>query len=298
MSGAIITCRVTEPGFYDLPSDTYHADPCLEPSLSAGMITDLLLAPKKAWHNSPRLNPNYEEPDGAERFTIGTVAHVMFLESHLFEQKVVVLDYADWRTKDAKAARADASAGGRTAILSKHMDMIREARAEFLAGDFTRAAFDRGRFEQSMFWRHPVHGFWCRARPDFYADSGAHICDYKTTSNADPTQFGRHAYNMGYHRRAAWYLEGFYAITGKRPAHYWFCNQEIKAPYLKAVCELTMTAIEAGKIENDIAAGIFDRCLKTGDWHGYRHKSEPTRDLAFQADIPSWAYQSIDARSF
>lgn len=292
-----LTITITQPGIYDLTSDVYHADPAETPSLSAGMITDLLLAPAKCRENSRRLNPDYEEPEDDGKFTIGTVSHVIFLEPHLFDEKVVVVDHPDWRTGAAKGARIAAKATGRTAILSKHMDKVHAARAAFMAHPLAKHAFTGGKFEQSLFWKHPQYGFWCRCRPDFLADAMTHVNDYKATTNADPAAFGKHAYNMGYHRRAAWYLEGVQAITGTRPAHYWFTPQETKAPYLPAVVELTMTAIEAGQMENDIAAGIFDRCLRTGDWYGYRHKSAPDRDLAFQADIPSWAYQSIDARS-
>ena len=287
---------VTEPGCYDMDSDAYHADPCPTPSLSAGMINDLLKAPLKCWFNSKRLNPDWEEDEKADRFTIGTVAHVMFLEPHLFEQKVRVLEYADYRSKDAQNARNQAKLLGLTPILSKHMDKIRIARDTFVANQFANKAFEGGRFEQSLFWKHKEYGFWCRARPDFMADSHAHICDYKTTTDADPEKFGKLAHQLGYHRRAAWYLEGYEAVFGVRPDHYWFVNQEIKGPNLVSVCELKMQAIEAGKMENDRAAHIFHTCLQTGEWYGYRHPRETTRDLAFQVDLPPWAYMSIDGR--
>lgn len=289
---------ITKPGIYNLPADVYHADPCPTPSLSAGMINDLLLAPAKAWNNSKRLNPDWEEPDGQDKFSIGTVSHVMFLEPHLFDEKVAVLQFADYRSKAAQDARADAVEAGKTPILSKNMDKVRAARVAFQANAFVRGAFDNGAFEQSMFWQHQTHGFWCRARPDFMANSFAHLNDYKATTNASPEKFGKHAYDMGYHRRAAWYLEGVKAITGKMPAHYWFCNQEPKAPYLTSVIELDMQALDAGQTENDRAAEIFARCLRTDDWYGYRHQTDTTRDLAFQVGLPTYAYMQIDGRNY
>jgi hypothetical protein len=207
-----------------------------------------------------------------------------------------VVDAKDWRTNAAKDARKAAKEAGKTAILQHQMDAVLAARAAFLAHPFARAAWTNGKPEQSLFWRHPIYGFWCRARPDFTANAGTHLNDYKATANADPTQFGRHAYNMGYHRRAAWYLEGYQTIFGQRPDHYWFCNQETKAPYLTSVVELDWSALEDGKAENDHAAAIFDRCMRTGDWYGYRHPDSPDRDRAFQVSLPTYAAMQIDQR--
>lgn len=289
---------IAAPGIYDLPSEVYHADPCETPSLSAGMITELLGAPAKCFANSKRLNPNYEEEEDTGRFTIGSVSHVIFLEPHLFEEKVVICNYDDWRTKDAKAMRADANSCGKTPILAKHMQKVLEARDAFFAHSFTRTAFQNGQFEQSLFWKHPIYGFWCRARPDFIASNRSYLNDYKATGNADPSQFGRHAYAMGYHRRAAWYLQGCEVLFGKKPDHYWFCNQEIKAPFLPSVVELDEMSIEAGRQENNRGAEIFATCLKTGEWYGYRHATDPSRDLAFQVGLPNYAYIQMDERNF
>lgn len=288
---------ITEPGIYEMTSEQYHADPCQTPSLSAGMINDILLAPAKCWQNSRRLNPEYEDDkEGAERFTIGSVAHVLYLEPEKFDAKVIVIDAPDWRSKAAKETRDDARASGMTAILAHHMEKVQAARRAFQGNHFTNAAFQHGKTEQSMFWLHPTYKFWCRARPDFIANAGTHLNDFKATANANPEEFGRHAYGLGYHRRAAWYLEGFEAVTGKQPDHYWFCNQEVKAPYLSSIVELDMSALEAGRVENDRAAKLFIRCLERNDWYGYRHKDQPDKDLAFQVGLPAYAYMQIDGR--
>lgn len=291
-----VSGRITAPGIYDLPESDYHADPCPEPSLSAGMINQILDAPAKCYEFSKRLNPNYKEEERAEKFTIGTVSHVMFLEPHLFDERVVIVPFDDWRKDAAKQARKDAQATGKTAILQKHMATVREAREVFMAHGFTRVAFDDGKFERSLFWRHRITGRWCRARPDFMADAGSHLNDYKATQNANPRNFGRHAYGLGYHRRAAWYLEGIETLTGRKADHYWFCNQETKAPYLTAVVELDWQALQAGQDENDYAASLFDECLRTSEWYGYRDKDHLDTDRAFRVPLPNYAYYEIDER--
>lgn len=287
---------ITEPGMYDIPAEEYHADPCAQPSLSAGMINQLLLAPKKCWHASSRLNPNWEEPAGVEKFTIGTVTHIIHLEPHEFERKVIVVDAADWRGKAAKEIRTDAKKNGMTAILAHQMEAVKEARAAFMENKFTRDAWKNGKTEQSLFWLHPTLNIWCRARPDFIHDSRSHLNDHKATADANPEKFGKHAYDLGYHRRAAWYLEGAEQVFGKRPDHYWFVNQEVKAPYLTSVVELDESALEAGWQENERAAKLFVKCLERNEWPGYRHRDQPDRDLAFKVGMPPWAYIQIDQR--
>ena len=294
---AIAPSVIVAPGIYDMPAHRYHADPADTPSLSAGMITDLLCAPAKCRENSQRLNPAWEPPEGPDRFTLGTVSHILFLEQHLFNARVRVIDAPDWRTAAAKERRDDALAKGQVPILDKNAAQVWAARAAFQAHRFINQAFTGGQFEQSLFWRHPRYGFWCRARPDFLADSFRHVCDYKATGDANPQSFGRHAYQLGYHRRAAWYLDGVNALAGVLPQHYWFVNQEMKPPYLASVVELDDAAIEAGRLENDRACVLFDHCLQTADWFGYRHGSDISRDLAFRIGLPPWAHMQIEERT-
>lgn len=280
---------ITTPGIYQLPAEAYHADPCPTPSLSAGMINDILLAPALCRHRSARLNPEHEPQERQAQFALGSVAHLVFLEPDQVAERVVVVDAEDWRTNKAKAERDDADAAGKIAILRKHWAQVLAARDAFGVDPFIRNAFAAGKPEQSIFWQHHA-GIWCRARPDWVPDSGAYLCDYKTTTDANPEQFGRRAYNLGYHRRAAWYLDGYAAITGRMPAHYWFVNQEMQPPYMTSVVELDLSAIEAGRTENDRAAERFARCLSLDSWPGY----SDTR--AVRVALPTYALMQIDGR--
>jgi hypothetical protein len=287
---------ITKPGCYDMPEEEYHSDPCETPSLSAGMINQMLIAPKKCWHASKRLNPDWEDPGDDGKFTIGKVMHVIHLEPHLLAEKVLVVDAPDWRSKEAKAAHLDAKKNGMTAILKHQMEAVHEARAAFQANEFVANAFKNGKREQSLFWLHPTLRIWCRARPDFLHDAITHLCDHKATADANPEKFGKHAYDLGYYRRAAFYMEGATQVFGKRPDHYWFVSQETKPPYLTAVVELDESALEAGRLENEHAAKLFVRCLEKNDWYGYRHKDQIDKDLAFKVGLPNWSYMQIDGR--
>ena len=278
-----------------MDADEYHLDCCPTPSLSAGMINDMLDSPARCFYRSRRLNPAWVEPEGQERFSIGTVSHLIHLEPERCADAVVVVDAADWRTKAAQAARDAAQAEGKTAVLSGQWVRMLAVREALQRHPIAASAFTGGAPELSMFWKHPEHGFWCRARPDYLSDQGEYIADYKATVCADPRRFDRHAADLGYHRRAAWYLDGAKILLGVEPDHYWFVNQETAPPYRVSVCELDSEAIEIGRLENARACQLFARCLETGDWFGYRHPEDLSRDMSFTIGLPRWkVFQSLE----
>jgi hypothetical protein len=259
------------------------------------MINDMLDAPAKCYHRSRRLNPEWVEPEGQERFSVGTVSHLIHLEPERFAEAVVVVDAKDWRTGAAQTARKEAQDDGKTAVLATQLERILDARKALLRNPIAASAFTGGAAELSMFWRHPEYGFWCRARPDYLADEGAYLADYKATANADPRRFDKHAVDLGYHRRAAWYLDGARILLGEEPAHYWFVNQEVSVPHLVSVCELDAEALEIGRMENAKACARFARCLESGEWWGYRHADDETHDRSFTVSLPKWkVYQSLE----
>jgi hypothetical protein len=110
--------------------------------------------------------------------------------------------------------------------------------------------------------------------------------DLKTTVNADPREFGKTAYNFGYHQSAAHYIDGVKAATGEElPFH--FVLVEKTAPYLVSVVELDTEAINIGRQMNDRAKRIYQECTNTGNWPGY-----PGSELI---SLPMWAiYESED----
>ena len=296
-----ISNLITKPGIYDVPAEVYHADRLLpEPSLSAGMINYLIEeCPRICWHNSQRLNPNFEVSESTT-FDIGTAAHLIYLEPHLFNEKTVIINADDYRGGDAKKQRDLARAEGKTPLLTKHAEQIFAMRDEFFDNDFVRDVFLKsgGKSEQSVFFKIPeTNNRWGRCRPDWVPDHAEWMMDYKTDTTANPDGFGRKSFDMGYYRRAAWYLDGYALATGIQPEHYWFVVQSKKAPFLVTAIELDFHDLDAGREENRRAALIFDRCLTAGtdkkSWPGYRHPQSPERDTAFRVSMPGWAHQKV-----
>jgi hypothetical protein len=114
--------EIDKPGIYQISNEDYHADPCIVPSLSRGIIMDLLFkSPAHAYANHPRFTP--QEPDNDTKYSIGSVAHPLFLEGI---NNCVVIDADDWRKKETKEQRDLAYKEGKTPLLKNQYEEVLE----------------------------------------------------------------------------------------------------------------------------------------------------------------------------
>ena len=271
---------VLGPGIHQLSAADYHNDPCPEPSLSSSIAKLLCLSsPAHARQQHRRLNPAAVEEE-SEKFDIGTAAHALLLEG---DAGVAVLDFPDFRTKTAREARDAAHAAGKTPLLAKVwadvQAMVTAARAQLdQHTDGGAAMFRDGRPEQTLIWQED-DGSWGRARADWLR-SGA-IDDYKTTSgSANPENWTRAIFGMGFDIQASWYLRGARAITGL-DLTFRFCVQETASPFALSVVGLGPAAMMLAEKKCLFALAQWRRCLDAGHWPGY-----PTRTC--WSDLPAW----------
>ena len=264
------TNKITQ-GVYNMPEEEYHSDPCPEPSLSRSTIRDLLFkSPAHVYHNSKRLNPDYEEPSTENKFNLGTAAHALLLEG---EDIIEVCDFDSWRTKDSKIARDKAHSNGKTPMLPPEyqkthamVDAAIKQIAECEELQISNLQKD-GKAEQSFIWKED--GIWMRVRTDWTSNDNKLILDYKTTGMlAAPDKFARHAIDMGYDIQRALYPRGVEAVTGVLPQMV-FVVQEDKAPYLCSFISLEPAFIEMGNQKVDAGKTIWKQCLSSGKWQGY-----------------------------
>lgn len=281
------------PGIYQIDADTYHADPCDEPSLSASVAHVLLTeTPAHARLAHPRLNPNHVE-DNDSKFTAGRVLHALFLEG---ENRMDVFrglngkgDVATaWQTNESKAFKAEAFARGRIPVLA-HEEL------EFLAALDTLwqrietledkpAPFTNGKPEQTLIWQEP-NGVWCRARPDWLHDDAATIDDLKTCASANPGNgfgdFGRAVETLGHYVQEAFYRRGVAALFDTAPV-FRFIAFELDGPGI--TCDSLSARYRAiGDSAVARAIALWGDCLSRNDWPGYpryRIEIEPPERLA------------------
>jgi hypothetical protein len=281
---------IAEPGIYDVPADLYHAEPCAEPSIGAGGLHTILTECPALYRHGSALNPDRPAFD-TRAYLFGRAAHLLLLEPQRFFATTEILPHGFRANTDAGKARlGKARREGKTVILKMaEFETLVAMKQAVMDHDFAGLAFLEGLPERTLVWRDAETGVLLRCRPDFLPAVQSHIPDYKTAASARPDRFIRDAYAFGYHMRAAHYLDGIAAVTGIRPASYFFVVQEKTPPYLVTCVTLDKSAIEWGRIQNRKAVHLFADCLAADRWPGYA-------DEVVELALPGWAEQELMRR--
>lgn len=243
-----------KPGIYPLMTNAeYHADPALG---STSMKTLALRTPAHwKWES--------EHPVHKDVYDIGTLAHSLILEGD--ESAVSVIDVVDKRGKKWTDPADEARASGKIPVTTAEWAGIEGMRDAVMAHELGRNAFTGHKAEQSVF--HDDNGLMVKVRPDAYKPGL--IVDLKTCVSADPNEFKRTAYKLGYFISAAMYVDIWKAATGEEVS-FAFVNVEKTAPYLVSVVDLDEEALEYGRQMIIRAKAIYTECLSTNTWPGYR----------------------------
>jgi hypothetical protein len=263
----------------DLSAESYHAD---RTSISSSGLRALLAPGCPAQFKYDRDHP---QPHKKE-FDLGHAAHLLVLGEG---PELEVIDFPDWRKKDAQIQRDEAYLAGKVPLLAKDHDMVQAMadaiRQHPIAGPlFTPGS---GVAEQSIFWTDPATGVRCRCRPDWMphrGDGRLVVVDYKTAKAVDETALQRAVYERGYHAQAAFYLDGVKAagLHGDQEPAFIFVFQSKTAPYLVHLVELDFPALALGAARNERALRTYADCERTGVWHGFN-------DRITYLPLPPWA---------
>ncbi|OII64621.1 hypothetical protein BJP40_19990 [Streptomyces sp. CC53] len=263
---------------YDLPAETYHADPG---SLSSTGARRLLASCPAVF----RYEQDHPQPHKAA-FDLGTAAHRLVLGDG---PELVCVDADDWRTKAARAERDEVYAAGGVPLLPPEYEQV-HAMADALRRHPLAAALfapGSGRPEVSLFWRDEPTCVMRRARLDWLRhrrDGRLIVPDYKTARDASPEGIARAVADHGYHQQAAWYLDGVRALQLDEAPAWLLVVQEKAAPYVVTVVELDALSLRIGAAKNRRALDTYARCVATGHWPGY---ADDTRPLYLS--LPTWA---------
>ena len=272
----------------DMSFDDYLADPAPTPSVTSGILRELLgSAPRTVWQRTPRLNPDAVVAE-RKMFDLGSAAHALFVGKGA---DLAIVDADSWRTNAAKAMRDDAYAAGRTPILAKDYDavesMAEAAHAQFSQNPSVRKLLPHSQREVTIVWQEL--GVLHRCRPDMFlstvAGGAPTIVHYKTTATLAPATLPRYAASMGWDVTAAHYAAGVQALTGVTPQQF-FAVQENKPPYLGMVVELDEIFLACGALVRELAIGRWAKCLRDDAWPGY-----PTKTV--KLECPPWHEASI-----
>lgn len=263
---------VLEPGIWTgVPTAMYHTGPAPAPELSSSVLQALLAgSPLHAWAAHSRLNPNAERED-ARNMEIGSVAHKLVLGAGA---DIVVLDFKDYRTNAAKAARDEATALGKIPCLA--CDFVR---AEELSVGLAVAAeafmgmpISKCLREVVLLWRNPKTGCWRKAMLDICTPDLLRWADLKTTqASVAPDPCAKRIYD-GYHVQAAFYRSGLDALhpEGRGRRSFGFIFGETSAPFaVSAPIDLTPGGWELAQQQVDVGSALWDSCLKLDRWPAF-----------------------------
>ena len=233
---------ITAPGIFDVPEAEYHSGANLAPemgrSLSATAAKTLLANPARFLYERDHGRP----PKDA--FDVGTLAHELILRGG--DDRLVVVDAYDWRSKAAQEAKKAAHAARKVPVhrgdLLAASHLARAVRNHRLAA----AILSEGEPEKSLYWTDPETGITCRGRVDWLRDNA--IVDVKTTTygGSDPGAFGRAAASYDYPLQAAHYQDGIEALTGQR-LPFIFVVVEKEPPHFVRVHQLHPDDLETGR---------------------------------------------------
>lgn len=257
----------------------YRDDPCATPSLNPSIAHEMIQHTElHAWQFHPKLGKQQLVEAGfdAERETKDKLAGTVFHRLMLGKGATIdLLDFRNYTTNDAKAARDESKAAGHVPVLRHHMDEF------MLAHDVLRPklevlgyVFD-GESEIAIEWdedgaRGPVR---CRTRLDHLKRAGRKVWDLKKIVSADPFTISKHIYEFGYHLKFAAHVSAVSKLLGcdadDIEYHLLFC--EINPPYAVTPVDMRLcpSYCEIGRMNWDKAVMKWEQSLFTNRWPEY-----------------------------
>jgi exodeoxyribonuclease VIII len=284
------------PSVFDVEPEE-PSDNCPEPGIYEGVPDHVY----RAWDavNHSRLCTIDKSPlhyklnrgiDSTPALQLGTLIHCGRLQADLLAQKFVVmpqfeLDEAN-TTKDGertssastsyvknakKAFEASANENKQSIVTAAEFAKYRGAmEALGTCPDFVRDA-ESGRRELSIVWHDHRTGLRCKARIDIACTDK--LIDLKTKDEkADqsplPVAFEWAIAGYSYHSQAAFYADGWEALTGKR-LPFWFAVVTTSEPFQCIFAPLGETSLGVGRDKNIERLSKVLYCKLSNTWAGY-----------------------------
>lgn len=280
------------PGLHPgIPADQYHADDLGTPPSLSNSTAQVLLreSPRKAWFGHVRLNPKYRA-EYDSKFDIGTCSHAVMLENDA--SKIVVVQADDWRTKVAKEQRDAARRDGKTPLLERHYDSVRnmvDIALAFIEDSEIADAWHAGQPEVTGITTDGIgkNLVWLRCRFDKLSAAHRIITDFKSTQDASPEVFSRQIVRMGYHIQDSFYRRIARSLGIEAP-RFVFLAQSVEPPHECSLhaCDPALQEIADAEVER--AIGLWRTCITANKWPSYGpqiHWAIPTSYMMTEHEI-------------
>lgn len=256
--------------FAGVPAETYYLEmkQCSQSWLK-------YFSPNPTAGNTPaNFYHEYLSPDADRKMTdalqFGQAFHLAILEPEEFTSRVEWWD--KHKTTTSKGFQeADAALPERILLCPLvWKDRLVSMLDAYLENPEIRALLEiEADNELTLVWVDEETGIECKARLDRAALKSGLLIDFKTTKDASEQGFRKAVQDYGYHRQAAFYMSGYEAVFGEKPAGFAFPLIEKEAPYLTNLCQLSEEALEAGDYIFRRNLRHYANCTDKGHFPGY-----------------------------
>ena len=274
------------------PNDAYHADTS---RVSHSMLEVYRESPAK-YHGRFETG-TIPKPAATAGQILGLIVHCLVLEPEEFSHRYVVSDCADRRGNKWKRATATAEEQNKECLLPSQVEPAKAMADAVLAHPEAAKLLSADPIsyrEEPIYWTDDT-GLKCKAKPDILIKGAQTICvDLKTAADPSPEGFAGYfllddetrragaIWSWGYHRQAAWYLDGLEAnyyqkgewifiVVGKAPPHDVY------------VYRLDPAYVEIGRGQNTHDICNLARSIVSDDW------TAPGQSELQTIQPPKWA---------
>jgi len=281
--------KITEPGFYQIPLDVHHSQPCDGPSVTSGVLRKMELeTPADVWAFH-QLNPERWEKEQTKALALGR-AMAAYVEGGMDAvlQAFLVLPedkprkptaaqikaYDEGRGTEAGTSSvefwAKVDADPRDPITAADIQMISDM-GKVLAQDPGACAAMGGLPEITMAYRDERTGLWVLSRPDTVNFDGT-VTDYKKI-NTQGKPFSQWTVDSritqhGYDMQLGLAAEAMEQLGIGWPSMAAIVAQWDAAPHHVILREINEEDLRFGQFRNRRALDRFAECLASGHWPG------------------------------
>lgn len=211
---------------------------------------------------------NSEPKKQTDAMALGSLVHGHLLEPHNFGKHFVKDPGLNKRTNEGKAAWQEflAANNGKTIITDEMLFKAQCMRESAFSNPDVRKLLEPGVKEASYFWNCANTGLNLKAKLDQSARE--HFVELKTTTDASPEAFARHAFNLNYDLSLYHYREGLRVIKDVEPPAY-FIVIETEAPYVTQVYKVGEGFWLTGREKWLSAMNKLEAGIKRNEWPGY-----------------------------
>lgn len=219
--------------------------------------------------------------------TFGSAFHALLLEGlEVFNERFVVAPEINRRTNAGKAEYAEflTENADKTIISKDDYNTSCEMVNAVIAHPFAIRLLYEGKSEMTCLWKDKETGLYCKCRPDRVpnGDYGV-IVDIKTTRSANKDSFTRSIIQYGYHRQAAYYLDGFKAVANSNVDTFIFIAVEKEPPYMVGCFALSDADLDYGRMRY---RELMEKELEYREQGLYPHYEDEGLQ---QISLPQWA---------